>query len=245
MPVQKTSRPKTKKTTGSTPKRSSAQPKKYQNYFQDHYQYSFSDQDLARYKQWFQAQWRVMQPFLPAGSKAKTQPVLEIGSAIGGFAQFLAEAGYSNVTGLELDAAASAFATKTFPHYTFHTKKLEEFAPKQKYNLACAFEVFEHLDNPRQALTHLHSLMEKNGRLIATSPFPFPKNIWGDKTHTYVLHPANWQKLLEEAGFSQVETQPMSFPPFLWRLHPSLNVRLPFYVGLPQTISTTLLVATA
>lgn len=169
--------------------------------------------------------------------------ILEIGSSIGGFLQFLHEAGCADVTGLELDQHALGFAKKHFPEYRFVHKPIEDFRPKKKFDLIFAFEVLEHLDDPRTALNHIHSLLSNKGNFIATSPFPFHKNIWGDKTHTYVLHPENWKKLLAEAGFTNVTTKPMSFMPGVWRLAPHLNTVLPFYIWHRWFVSTTLIVA--
>jgi len=44
-------------------------------------------------------------------------------------------------------------------------------------------------------------------------------------------------------GFRSVKLYPMSFFPFLWRVHSGLNIRLPLFLPFSHFISTCLIVA--
>lgn len=213
---------------------------KYKNYFKNHYKYDFSEKDLARHYNWFHAQWIFIQKKVVINKKFN---VLEIGSSIGSFAQFLEKIGLKNVTGIDLDNDAVSFAKKRFPEYFFLNEPIEKFSKKKKFDLIFSFEVLEHVDSPKRTIEDIYALLNKSGHFIGTSPFPYVKNVYADKTHQYVLHPSNWKKLFYEAGFRDVKTYPMTFLPYLWRINKLFNIRIPFYLPFFGFISTTMIIA--
>ena len=183
------------------------------------------------------SQWRYIQRYINLKDK---DSVLEIGAGVGSFYSFLPEQIYYD--GLELDSSAVKFANEHFGHSIFHCTPIEKFITNKKYDYVFAFEVLEHLDNPDLVIKKIHSLLKKGGIFIGTSPYPYPKNILGDSTHKYVLHPENWKKLMVESGFNSVSLYPMSYIPYLWRIQPKLNIRIPFYISSPLFISTCLFI---
>lgn len=211
----------------------------YHNYFKNHYKALFSKLDVLRYKQWFTNQYELIFSKI----NYRGGDILEIGSAIGGFYSLLSKAQRRVYTGIELDIQAVRFANTFFRTNRFKHISIEKLSKSNKYKYIFAFEVLEHLENPSKMLKKISTLLESEGVLIATSPYPFKKNIYADKTHKYVLHPDNWKRLLIKSGFKDVETYPLSYFPFIWRLHEKLNIRLPFYCPLPHFISTSLIIA--
>lgn len=212
---------------------------KYTNYFADHYKVDFSQKEIDTYAEWFSAQLRYITSKVKLKQKAN---VLEIGSGFGGFYNMLDTYRFT-YTGLEMDPKAVTFANLHFKTKSFKNTPIEKYTTKEAYKYVFAFEVLEHLENPKNVIRKIHSLLGKRGVFIGTSPYPFAKNVYADETHTYVLHPENWKKLFLDNGFSAVETYPMSFLPFLWRVHRNLNVLLPFYFPIKHIISTSLIIA--
>lgn len=214
----------------------------YKDYFKTHYKYVNCQEAIVSYKKWFHGQWKFMGTKVGVPTSAK---MLEIGSGVGGFYGVLKDAGcdVTQYTGLELDAEATEFANQHFQVACFKNESLEKFAAMEHFDLALAFEVLEHLSDPLGSLNKISNLLSSNGTFIATSPYPFKKNILADKTHLYVLHPENWKRLLHLAGFSEVSLYPMSFIPYLWRLDKRINPVIPFYIPFPKCISTCLIIA--
>jgi SAM-dependent methyltransferase len=211
---------------------------KYKDYFRDHYKSAFSEKDILNYQDWFYSQYRFI--------KSKIEPVgniLEIGSGLGGFFSLLPKENQKNYFGLELDADSVKFANSYFRSAVFLNKSLEEFEPKNKFRIVYAFEVLEHLDNPIFGIRKISNFLENDGIFIGSSPYPYKKNVLADKTHNFVLHPKNWNRLFLNNGFKNVELFPMSFFPYLWRVNTNLNIRLPFYLPFKYFVSTCLIIA--
>lgn len=213
---------------------------RYRNYFKDHYGSTFSERDILNYRKVFYSQYR----FIESKLKIKTtNNILEIGSGFGGFYSFLSKDTKKKYLGLELDADSANFANSYFNTEVFLNKSLEEFEVGKTFSAIYAFEVLEHLDSPIQDIEKIANLLKDGGVFIGSSPYPYEKNVLADSTHNFVLHPENWKRLFLNAGFKYVEIFPMSFFPYLWRIHKYLNVRLPFYIPFPFVISTCLIIA--
>ncbi len=213
----------------------------YVDYFKNHYNYSFTNNDVNTYVQWFRTQWNFIKAHIKIKQKDK---ILEVGCGVGGFYYLLQEDGYKNYSGIELDAQAVKFANSYFKSKNFRHIAVEKMKVAARYDKVFSFEVLEHVDNPTDVIKRIHSFLKKDGIFCGTSPFPYAKNVYADKTHKYVLHPKNWEKLFLEQGFKSVRLYPMSFVPYIWRFFPNLNIRLPFYIPLQYFVSTTLIIAT-
>lgn len=214
----------------------------YKGYFQEHYGYKFQILDLINYQNWFYSQWMFILKHTTFSKNIKV-PILEIGSSIGGFAKFLADYNIKDYVGIEMDKKAVRYASKLIPNYEFRNISFDKFKTNNKYKYIFAFEVLEHLENAISDINKIYFLLKKNGIFIGTSPFPYKKNIYADKTHQFVLHPDNWKKLFYDAGFTKVETYPMTYFPYIWRIHRGLNIRIPFYLPFSKFISTSLIIA--
>lgn len=213
----------------------------YTNYFEKQYKVRYESKIVDQYKNWFFPQWKFIKKKVNITSNSI---VLEIGSAYGGFYSLITEViTNKNYEGLELDKKAVSFANSFFHTDSFKNTSLESFKTKKKYDFIFGFELLEHLHDPLTAIEKIDMLLNKEGVFVGTTPFPYVKNIYADPTHLYVLHPENWKKHFLTHGFKTVTLFPMSFTPYLWRIHKVLNIRLPFYTPLPYFISTCLIVA--
>lgn len=214
---------------------------KYNGYFKKHYRSTFSSVDLSKSKNWLYPQWNFI---LSKIDISKNDRVLEIGSGFGGFYNYLQQIiQKKSYVGLELDTQACDFCNKYFETESFASISIENYRPKSKFDKIFAFEVLEHVENPKAVIEKVFNCLTPSGYFVGTSPYPFYKNIIADKTHRYVLHPENWKKLFLESGFSSVQVYPMSFLPVLWRISRFLNPLIPWYISWSGIISTTLIIA--
>jgi 2-polyprenyl-3-methyl-5-hydroxy-6-metoxy-1,4-benzoquinol methylase len=209
----------------------------YNNYFKKHLGYSYEEKDVSSYRKWFYAQYALIDKKLQIRREDK---ILEIGSGIGGFYSFLPHD--SEYTGIEMDKKAVAFTNKYFKTNKFFNKSLDGLGNK-KYDKIFAFEVLEHLENPRESIGKIYKSLNRNGLFCGSSPYPFSKNVFADETHLYVLNPENWKKLFLMNGFKKVELYPMSFFPIVWRVNKRFNIRIPVYLPFYGFISTCLIIA--
>jgi 2-polyprenyl-3-methyl-5-hydroxy-6-metoxy-1,4-benzoquinol methylase len=215
-------------------------PINYENYFRSHYGSTFSKRDINNYRKWFTTQWRFIQRESPISPGAR---VLEIGSGPGGFFGILNQSAAIVYSGIEMDSDACSFANDYFCTTVFQNISLRDIPAGESYDFIYAFEVLEHLDNPSEAVEKIYSILRPGGTFCGTTPFPFKKNVLADDTHLSVLHPSNWLRLFEMAHFDSAQTHALSFVPFLWRLAPRLNFRVPIYIPFSYVISTCLITA--
>lgn len=217
---------------------------KYRDYFRKSYNATFKASDFLTQSKFIWSQLRfIKKKILP--KKIFNSSILEIGSGLGSLAKLLLkEKQVEDYKGIELDQEAVDFCNREISN-KFFCLSLEKFSEvsSQKFDSIFALEVLEHLQDPCIGIRAIHKLLEQDGIFIGTSPYPYKKNVLADKTHKYCLHPANWEKLFRENGFSKVKIYPMSFFPLIWRASKYLNIRLPFYVPFPYFISTSLIVA--
>jgi len=168
------------------------------------------------------------------------QRILEIGSGIGWLYDFLPYKG--DYTGLEIDRDAARFTKGYFRTDSFVEVAIEDFQEKEKYDLVFAIELLEHLRDPARVLHKVFDLMKPGGVFCGTTPYPFKKNVM-DPYHIHVLHPKNWERLILDAGFKNVDLRPMSFIPFFWRFGGKLNPAIPMYLPFRYMLSTCLFIA--
>ncbi len=213
---------------------------KYSGYFKEHYGVSYKEVDVLNYEKWFSPQWRIVSQKIKLDSSSN---ILEIGSGFGGFYKYIKNNTNLKYLGIELDSDAVRFSNSYYRNNVFKNISLEELPTHNKYNYIFAFEVLEHLSNPIEAVNKISLHLNNKGVFCGTTPYPYYKNIIADQTHLFLPHPENWKRIFLGNGFRKVEILPMSFFPYLWRLNPQLNVRIPFFVPFKTFISTSLIFA--
>jgi len=197
--------------------------------------------DLDKSYRWY-INWFVYINKILGTTDFKGKQVLEIGCGIGGVCKILYEK-EAIVKGTDVSYTVLKIAQKIQPAISFSFLNIEKkLRVVKKYDYVFAFEVLEHVANLDNTVKNIKSLLKPNGIFIGSTPYPFSKNLL-DPTHKNVLYPNRWRQLFQNCGFQNVIVKPLSFPPLLWKLHPALNIPLPWYIRHTQFVSTTLIIA--
>jgi len=97
--------------------------------------------------------------------------VLEVGSGRGYFIELAQKAGHSAV-GIESNLSAVSFARERGLNISSNTLA-ELYDSGHSFDYICAFQVLEHLPNPRQFLLDVIRLLKPNGHLFLSTPNHF------------------------------------------------------------------------
>ena len=142
---------------------------------------------------------------LPRYALAKTlvdgKTVLDFGCGTGYGAALMAETAAS-VTGLDIDAAALAWAGESHrnPHLVFRRHDdLGATLPDKSFDLVTCFEMIEHVDYPTQqaAVANMARLLRDDGLLIISTPNPEVTALYGaNPYHLREMSEAEFRDLL-------------------------------------------------
>ena len=134
---------------------------------------------------------------------------LDVGCATG---HFLEAAGRAGMAAEGLDVSPGAVAQARARGVTAHRARVEEFEPDRPYDCITAFDVIEHLLDPRGFLDRLRSWLVPGGTLVLTLPDVssiYPRLImrrhwfyYLPSDHLYYFDPRTIARLLRERGFA-------------------------------------------
>ena len=150
----------------------------------------------------FRARWR---GWLPPEHAA---PILDVGCGAGLFVDYLRQAGYTDVAGIDWSPGEVARAREAGIHGVVLADATEFLTDKKdRYGLIAVLNVVEHLHKAEvlTLLRLLHQALVPGGRVIAVtpnglSPFSGATRYW-DFSHELAFTPASWRQLAATAGF--------------------------------------------
>lgn len=173
--------------------------------------------ELEFYYRWFKGWVNLLNKFIPL-KKGGGKKVLEIGCALGYFAKILNENGFK-VTAVDISEFIIQKAKKLQNGIEFKTLDIEkEIVKKQKYDYIFAFEVVEHLENPKKALHNMKEMLSKDGMLVFSTPLPTKRTL-ADPMHINVHNQDYWIRLGKSLGYNKTSFKQVAFIPFLYRFH--------------------------
>lgn len=178
---------------------------------------------------WFFLGWiRFLDKFLPlkngGGKKA-----LEIGCGIGAFAKILNERGFK-VLATDISPYIIKRAKKILPNIDFQVLDIEKATRvNNKFDYIFAFEVLEHLKNPVKVLGNIKKMLNRNGVLVFSTPYP-TEEMLADPMHISVNPPEFWLSEGEKIGYERTVVKYASFIPFLYKIHHFFSIALPIRI---------------
>lgn len=120
--------------------------------------------------------WREIQPFFEEGKKPTA--ILEVGCGTGFLLSQLAEK-YDDISFSGVEPIGSGFSQfegtlnaieSRYKNIKFIRKRIEDIKSDTKYDLIYSVNVFEHLDDWREAIDICVSMLNANGRLVILCP---------------------------------------------------------------------------
>lgn len=158
--------------------------------------------------------------------KGKGRKLLEYGCATGAAASVLRDYGWK-VTSTDISRYAVSRARKNFKGINFLVQDMEKPFKENEFEAVVALDVIEHLPNPELGIKNVYKTLKIGGVAIFSTPNDY-KHVWNDPTHINVKKPAEWNRIVEKAGFRDIIIRQVTFLPYLYRIHWLLHVPLPF-----------------
>jgi SAM-dependent methyltransferase len=141
-----------------------------------------------------------------AGSRGR---LLEIGCGNGFLLAEAQSLGFASIAGVEPSAQAVAQAPDAIrTHISVGTFNAAHFAPAS-IDLACAFQVLDHLPDPRGVLQDVRPLLKPGGALLLVQHHvrSWTARLLGERSpifdiaHPYLYEPATLRRLLDSCGY--------------------------------------------
>jgi len=124
----------------------------------------------------FLRQWYVKKRILNLYSKKDAIAFYDAGSGFCQYSDFVLS-NWEKSTVLALDLKSeylqnySRYAVKQFAgRFDWITADLVDFVPANKFNLICAIDILEHIENDQQVLNNFYQCLEVKGKLIISTP---------------------------------------------------------------------------
>lgn len=139
--------------------------------------------------------------------------LLDVGCATGGFLQTMSQDGNWRLFGVEPDAEAACRAAEIKGAQVFHGRWEDAEYPPGSFDVVTMWHVFEHLYDPKDALSRLRRMLKPDGVLILGVPVldSFDAKWFGPywsgydvPRHLFVYSFATLSAMLSSAGFSSV-----------------------------------------
>lgn len=213
-----------------------------ESYFEGYYKGigDFSEKRDRELANWFRAIFDFINNYYPL-EKGKGKSLIEFGCATGIASKLLRDYGWK-VTATDISEYAVKKAAKNFPGIKFQVQDMENLFKGEKFNVALAFDVIEHLPHPLLGIKNVYSLLKSGGVAIFTTPNDY-SHVYNDPTHINVKEPQEWRKIFEEVGFREIFIKQFAIFPYFYRLSPKLAFIIPFAVNFKYVISPVLIIA--
>ncbi|MEK7654135.1 MAG: class I SAM-dependent methyltransferase [Patescibacteria group bacterium] len=108
--------------------------------------------------------------FFDAVSDKKAK-ILDFGVGSGAFLKSIHERGYQNLYGCDIDNYTAEEVRPFIKDFKTFDASFDKFPhPDQSFDVVTAWEVFEHLENPHNAIREVHRVIKPGGLLIMSVP---------------------------------------------------------------------------
>lgn len=213
-----------------------------ESYFEGYYKgiADFSQKRDRELANWFRGMFEYINRHYPL-KKGEGKKLIEFGCATGAASSVLRDFGW-NVTATDVSKYAVKKAQKNFKGIKFLVQDMEKPFKKDKFDLAVAFDVIEHLPHPEVGIRNVFNLLKEGGTAVFSTPNDYP-HVSNDPTHINVKQPYEWEKILKKVGFKNIFMKQITLLPYFYRWHWRFSIALPFAVGSPYFISPVIIIA--
>lgn len=142
----------------------------------------------------------------------KSGVLLDIGCGKGFFLEYMAK--FYSTMGTDVSKYAVCESKKILADVPLCVADATNLCFKNEiFDIITAFDIIEHLNNPKQMFDECHSVLKSNGLLVLTTPNTdsvgrkLKQDEWfgyRDPTHVSLLSVSEWTILLKESGFQVV-----------------------------------------
>lgn len=212
-------------------------------YFEGYYKGigDFSEKRDRELKNWFTGMFNYIDKHYPL-KKGENKHLIEFGCATGAASSVLHSFGY-NITATDISKYAVKRAKKNYPEIFFSVYDMQKpFSKNNYFDVALAFDVIEHLENPELGIKNVYQMLKKKGVIIFSTPNDY-KHICKDPTHINVKKPEEWRKIIKKMGFRDIIIRQVTYVPYFYRLHWRLNYAMPMAVASRYLISPVFIIA--
>lgn len=144
-------------------------------YFQEYYV-------QERNHWWFLARLKILESKVAQLAKDKKVKILNVGAATGATSQMLSR--YGEVTSLEYDSDCCQFVREELGLEVTEGSVLDLPYEDQSFDLVCAFDIIEHVDDDQKAVEEMKRVCVEGGNLFVTVPAFM--SLWSD--HDVINH---------------------------------------------------------
>lgn len=185
----------------------------YKNYFSEKSNKGSVKFDERSLLGWRKATVFRINDWMPNNKNAK---ILDIGCGFGNLLKAFNEAGYKNLTGIDISKKQIVKAKELNPDISFFCTDLITYLKNEinKFDLITAFDVIEHLDKEEalNTLQLIYNALNENGQLIIQTPNGespwFGAVGYGDFTHEWFYTASSLEDVLLKSGFRNIEFKP-------------------------------------
>jgi SAM-dependent methyltransferase len=125
--------------------------------------------DFEKNHWWFRARAEILQAYLRRTIKPKSRPrILNVGAATGGSIAWLSQLG--DLTSLEFDSESVEFIRNHLKEKVTQGSILSLPYAEGEFDIVCAFDVIEHVENDKLAVSELNRVCRPGGSVLVTVP---------------------------------------------------------------------------
>lgn len=211
-------------------------------YFKGYYKgiADFSSKRDHELSNWFAGMFNYINRHYPI-KKGKGKKLIEYGCATGAVSSVLRDFGW-DITATDISKYAVKKAQKNYKEIKFLVHDIEKPFKDNKFDLAVAFDVIEHLPHPEIGIKNVYNLLKIEGSAIFSTPNNYP-HVYNDPTHISVKTPSEWKKIMKKVGFKKIFMKQITLIPYLYRWHSRFALALPFATKTPYLISPVIIIA--
>lgn len=152
---------------------------------------------------WFKARLKILRGLIRKNSTAaQNLHILNAGAATGATTVMLQE--FGTVVSVEIDNDSCAFLSEILHEEVINASLTELPLNNGSFDLVCAFDVIEHIENEHKAVSEIYRVLKSGGRTFITVPaYQFLWSKHDEINHHFRRYQLiRLEKLFEKQGFS-------------------------------------------